>query len=202
MCSRLGEKRPSQYHGKGQGRRSKVGALLLNLPTWLYQHCLAGPKNCARSPTDESSITAVQAGKHSRNLAFFQCWFASTRICVRFTVIGGWSRQHFYGRAKEKDPYLGGIMNKKRGVHQSAPPQHSPRYTFPGLKLCYTGQEEPVQAVLRQQLNANFLFFSQNTALLHFRTWSGLQNCQYIQLIHCDIGIQQKGSLVYTEGLK
>lgn len=149
VCSRLGKE--GQANTMGRARDSESKWELESPSIWLHHHCLPGPQNCARSLTDESSIIAVQPGKYSWKLVFFQCWSASPRICVRSTGIRGWSHQHFYCRAKGKDPYWGGgIMNGKRDVHQSAPPQHRPRYTLPGLKSCYTDQEEPVQTVLRQ----------------------------------------------------
>lgn len=191
--------KPIPWEGSGMRKQSGTWS---HLPTWVYHRCLPGPKSCARSPTDKRSITAVQAGNCSWSLAFFQRWSVSTRICVRSTGVWGWSCQRFYYRLKEEDLFgagggSGGDNEWKKGCSSRRPSPAQPKVCIPWFKLLL-----PVQAVLRQYLNANFLFFKQNTASLHFRRWSGLQKCQYIQLIHCDIGIQPKGSPVCTEGSK
>lgn len=93
------------------------------------------------------------------------------------------------------------MINRKREGYQSASPQHSLMHTFSGLKSVTLAREN--QSRLSWDSGGMLIslcLFNQNTPLLQLKGWSGLQNCQYINLIHCDIRIPPKGSSVNTEG--
>lgn len=191
-------RRVCQANTMGKLRDSEAEWELESPSVWLYQHYLPVPKISSRSPADGSSITAGQPGKDCWKPTFPHCWSVSTRICVRSSGIRAGTINIFTAELKERP--LGKMINRKREGYQSASPQHSLMHTFPGLNSVTLARENQSRLSWNSEgMLISLCLFNQNTPLLQFRRWSGLQNCQYIHLIHCDIGIPPKGSSVNTD---